>query len=122
MAKEILDSNAPKDTLYFDGDCPICSKEMCKLAEISDDNIELLDIHKLPDNFDGPSEEKLLKVLHLKLPDGSWVRGLDANVIAWQHSKYGWLTKPLRWPVIKQISDWIYYRWAERRYQKKYDT
>ena len=122
-------SGTTKNTLYFDGQCPVCTKEMCKLEEISDDNIELVDIHKIPANADatqdqqlnvGPSKEELLKILHLQKPDGSWVRGLDANVMAWQHTKLGWLAKPLRWPLIAQVADWVYYRWAERRYQKKY--
>ena len=114
-----------KDTLYFDGQCPVCTKEMFKLEALSDNNIELLDIHSVspnrrPHSDQDPTKEELLKILHLQKPDGSWVRGLDANVLAWQHTKLGWLAKPLRWPLIAQIADWFYYRWADRRYQKKY--
>ncbi len=60
-------------------------------------------------------QKKLLSILHLKTIDGQWLLGLDAMVAAWRHTPFGWLLLPLRWPVIKPLSDAIYRRWARAR-------
>ena len=35
------------DTLYYDGQCPLCVKEMDKLRVIKDEQLQLVDIHGL---------------------------------------------------------------------------
>lgn len=116
----MTETSVKTSKIYFDGQCPVCTAEMCKLSDMADNGISVLDIHQLSNDFDGPSQEDLLKVLHLQTSAGKWLKGLDANVAAWQHTRWGWLAKPLRWPLIRNIADFIYYRWAENRYRKKY--
>ncbi len=104
-----------KSILYFDGNCPLCAKEMALLKRLKNSELELVDLWHA--QIDIPSDD-LLKVLHLQTPQGEWKKGLDANVAAWRHTPIGFLFIPLRWPIIGPIADKIYYRWAENRFCK----
>ena len=108
------------DTLYYDGSCPLCRKEIKLLKKLAGGNLAFEDIHALPENGAKPSKEALLKRLHLQINNDRWLTGLDANVYAWSKTPYGWLFKILRWPIIRQFADHMYQQWADRRYQKRY--
>jgi predicted DCC family thiol-disulfide oxidoreductase YuxK len=108
------------DTLYYDGDCPLCSVEMQKLKLQADDQLRLVDIHSLTDNAGLPEKQTLLSSLHLKRADGEWLTGLDANVAAWQHTRFGLFYRWLRWPLLRNFADWLYGRWAQVRYRRLY--
>ena len=66
-----------KDTLYYDGACPLCAREMKHLANLKRDSLELVDIHNTDITDDMPSKADLLLNLHLKRGD-DWVVGADA--------------------------------------------
>lgn len=77
------------DTLYYDGQCPLCVKEMDRLRIIKDEQLQLVDIHQLSDPESPVDKDQLLRVLHLER-DGKMVTGIEANVAAWQHTRYGY--------------------------------
>lgn len=108
------------DQLYYDGHCPLCLAEMDRLRKLADDQLELVDIHSLPDTPGLPDRERLLGTLHLKREGSGFLTGMDANVAAWGHTRYGWLWRPLRWPLIRNVTDAVYHRWARWRYQRLY--
>jgi predicted DCC family thiol-disulfide oxidoreductase YuxK len=93
---------------------------MDKLRKLADAKLELIDIHTLHNNEDLPDREALLGTLHLKKADDSLVVGMDANVAAWQHTRYGWLWRPLRWPIVRNVADLAYRHWARWRYRRLY--
>lgn len=105
--------------LYFDSQCPLCKKEISLLKRLTKGSIDFIDIHSL-DEENLPDRNTLLKRLHLRKADGKWLIGLDANVFIWGHTPYGFAFKLLRlWPL-KSIADRIYSRWADRRFNKRY--
>ena len=108
-----------KDTLYYDGQCPLCSREMHVLAKMKSDDLNLVDIHKVG-TTDLPPRSELLEVLHLKTRDGQWITGVDASVRAWSSTSMGWLWKTLKLPLISPIAEFAYDIWAKRRYVKLY--
>jgi predicted DCC family thiol-disulfide oxidoreductase YuxK len=120
------------DTLFYDGRCPLCRREMGHLARLAGSGLRLQDIHALPDaawhpeaagkqgQGNLPAREDLLHTLHLRCADGTWVRGADANVRAWQHTRIGFLWALLRLPGIRALVDRAYAYWADRRYEKLY--
>jgi predicted DCC family thiol-disulfide oxidoreductase YuxK len=108
-----------KETLFYDGACPLCAREMKHLGKLKRESLDLVDIHGLKITGEMPSKEDLLLNLHLKRGN-EWVVGADANVAAWQHTRFGALLAWLRWPVIKQIVDPLYAFWAKRRYEGLY--
>lgn len=109
------------DILYYDGLCPLCVKEMDRLRDIKRDTLQLQDIHALgeSDLAGRPDKDTLLRVLHLER-DGRFLTGIDANVAAWQHTRYGYLWRWLRWPLIRPVVERVYNRWARWRYDRLY--
>lgn len=105
------------DTLFYDGQCPLCAGEIKYLRRLKDNALELVDIHSptFATHSEGLERKQMLAILHLKTDDNLWLRGLDATLRAWRHTRFGWLLSPLRWPGIKQIADWLYLRWARKR-------
>ena len=112
-------TESQQDTLYYDGQCPVCRREMDRLQPLQDGRLRLVDIHSQPLPA-GRSKAELLEVLHLQDDKGRWISGLDANVRAWRHTRWGWLFGWLRWPLIAPIADRLYARWARRRYRRLY--
>ena len=105
------------ETLCYDG--PLCTREIKHLATLKRDSLDLVDIPEADITPEMPFKEKLLLNLHLKRGE-EWVVGADANVAAWQHTRFGMLWAWLRWPLIKQMVDPVYAFWAKRRYVDLY--
>ena len=105
-----------KATLYYDGRCSMCSKEIHLLKKFKNSKLELVDIWQV--EIDIP-RFKLLRILHMRTSDGTWLTGLDANVAAWKHTQFGFLFSFLRWPLIKPIVDNVYHYWVKKRWAKK---
>lgn len=109
------------DTLFYDGQCPLCAREISTLRKLQRGHLIFADIHDQRHSSNNlPSREALLRRLHLMTWTGEWVTGLHANVRAWSHTPFGFLFKPLLWPGIHTIASRIYERWADRRYERKY--
>ena len=108
-----------RDTLYFDGNCPLCRREMAHLTRLKSDDLVLQDIHELPDSDALPNKASMLQSLHLR-KDGGWVTGIDANIAAWQYTRIGFFWRWLSWPIVKPVATWAYRTWATRRYAKRY--
>ncbi|MDX1802401.1 MAG: DUF393 domain-containing protein [Marinobacter sp.] len=113
---------APADTLYFDGQCPLCAREIRTLQRLQRGGLTFSDVHRQPEaaSDELPGREQLLRRLHLRRADGRWEIGLRATVRAWSHTRVGWLFRPLLWPGLYTVADWVYRRWADRRYDRKY--
>ena len=109
------------DTLFYDGQCPLCRREIATLRRLQDGGLEFADIHEQVETATlHPSREMLLRRLHLRSNNGAWVTGLRANVRAWSHTRYGFFFRPLLWPGLFFIATSVYERWADRRYAKRY--
>ena len=116
------------DTLYYDGRCPLCAAEIEALRDIRGERLSLVDIHstRIPGaatdagDAPAPSRDELLRTLHLRRADGSWLTGADANVTAWAGTRRGGALRVLRWPVIRHAVDLVYALWARWRYWRLY--
>jgi len=80
---------------------------MARLAKHHGDGLELLPISSLPLK----DQSVLRSELHLKTEDGKWVKGLDANVRAWQHTRYGNLANLLLHPAFRWLAELGYQTW-----------
>lgn len=104
-----------KDTLYYDGNCPLCSAEIEKLASFTRGRLELKNIHDLDRDEVAIDSATLLSRLHLQTADGEWITGLQANIRAWHHTPLRYLWRLLDWPLIRLLSYRAYEFWLRRR-------
>lgn len=107
------------DTLFYDGQCPLCLREITLLRRLARPTLAFVDIHSARGD-DLPSREALLQALHLRRGNGEMVVGLGANVAMWQHTRFGLFWKVLLWPGVRAITVPVYNAWARRRYARLY--
>ena len=93
-------------TLYFDGECPLCAREIKLLrAHAAPGRLHFVDISD--EAFDpvavGYTLEQMESVLHAKFDDGTWVTGLDATLWSWRAAGMGVWAAPLSWRFIRPL-------------------
>ena len=104
--------------LFYDGECPICSREVAwlKRRDLAG-NLEIEDI--ADPAFDpapyGLNREDIDAVLHGVKPDGLVVRGMEAVREAYRSVGLGWLLAATRLPGLKLIADSVYKYFARNR-------
>ena len=108
----------PSERLYYDGQCPLCNAEMARLSAHNPLHLKLVDIHQ--EEMDEGMKQQMLKALHLQAADGTFKIGLEANIAAWEHTRWGWAWQWLRVPVVRWFAGKIYNAWAEQRYARLY--
>lgn len=98
-------------TLYYDGNCPLCAREILVLRRrASPRQLQLVDI--AASDFDptplGMNLAQLQERLHARFADGSWVTGLDATFWSWCAAGLGGWAAPLRWPLLRPLLEPAY--------------
>ena len=109
-------------TVYFDGKCGLCSKEIRTYQSQAPDGIFYWhDIATHPEHLDqlGISQEAALRRLHATDHTGRLHIGVDAFILIWQHLRY-WKILAFfgKWPVINQLAHIAYNRFADYRFKK----
>lgn len=106
-------------TVFYDGQCPLCSKEMLSLKKHDKHNqIKIVDIHEDEFSTTYPDVDfhKAMRILHGTY-QGKLLLGLEVTHRAWTLVGKGFWVAPLNWPVIKTVSHWIYLGVAKYRLQ-----
>jgi predicted DCC family thiol-disulfide oxidoreductase YuxK len=93
-------------TLYFDGDCPLCAREIRLLRQhAAEHRLLFVDISR--DEFDatalGCTFEQMQSLLHGRFADGQWVTGLDATLWSWRAAGLGFWATPLTWRALRPL-------------------
>lgn len=99
-------------TLYYDGACPLCAREIAFLRKRSTEaRLCLVDIRS-PD-FDptplGLTVAQLTSCLHARFASGQWVTGLDATLWAWRSANAAVWVAPLAWRPLRPLLE-VFYR------------
>jgi len=104
--------------VFFDGECPLCRKEIALLrrwdrrGRIRFVDIAAPDFH--PADY-GIDHEQLMAEMHGRLPDGTWIRGVEVFRRLYSAVGLSWLVAVTRWPGIAQTLDWGYRVFARNR-------
>lgn len=107
-------------TVFFDGHCPLCNKEIMLLKQLDTrKKLHFEDIHAIDFVYRYPYIDVVAadQRLHGQLANGQIITGLDVTAKAWGlvgHHK--WL-QILRWPVICWFADLGYLIFARFRHQ-----
>ena len=107
-------------TLFYDGDCPLCLREVEHLSRKNRKGLlRLVNIRDkgFAENYPEFDLEELDRLLHARLADGRIVKGVDATLAAWEAVGMGCLIAPLRWPGVACIADWGYELFARNRHE-----
>ena len=107
-------------TLFFDGSCPVCVREMNQLKNWNTNKeLHLVDAtnHQAMEAFPHIDSANAMRILHAETAEGELLLGLDANIAAWNAVKRKPLLGILRWPIIRPIADQGYLFFARHRYR-----
>lgn len=110
---------APWDLkLLYDGDCPLCSREVAMLrrrdgrARIRFEDISATDFDATRYGLD---QQTVMARIHAVLPDGRVIEGMEVFRRAYAAVGLGWLIAPSRWPGIGRLFDAAYRSFARNR-------
>jgi predicted DCC family thiol-disulfide oxidoreductase YuxK len=109
-----------KIRLLYDGDCPLCLREVKFLSEKDAGRglVSFVDI--ATDDYD-PAEnggidfETAMGRIHAVLPDGSTVKNVEVFRQVYEVLGIGWIYAATKWPIIGLLVDWAYGIWADWR-------
>ena len=97
--------------LYYDGDCPLCAREIALLRRrSSEQRLVLIDISSPAfDPTSTPFETKQLQaVLHAQDAEGTWLKGLDATYASWLAADLWQLSWLLAWRPLRRLLHPLY--------------
>ena len=107
-------------TLYYDGYCPLCVREMDHLRKADQaGRLTLVDIQQegFTERYPHIDPQAASTILHADTVDGELLLGLDVTYRAWSLVGRGFWIAPLRWPVIRWFADKAYLWFARNRYK-----
>lgn len=113
-------------TIYYDASCPICATEMHAVkAHDVDDRLVLVDCSD--ERFEdaaaavaGISRDDMMQAIHARTADGTWLKGVDVFVAAYDAAAIPWIAKlwghPRLRPLWERAYPWIarHRQWLSR--------
>ncbi len=113
----------PRFEIFIDAGCSLCSHESKLLQRLDRGRGRLVvtDLQSLDfaSGELGITYDDAMRQIYGRLPDGSLVRGVEVFRQAYRAVGWGWLWAPTGWPIIRQIVDALYERFAAWRYRKR---
>ena len=106
--------------LLFDGECPLCLKEVNYLKKKDAGRglvafVDIADPDYDPEDNAGVSFEDAMSRIHAVFPDGRVIQNVEVFRQVYQVLGMGWLYAPTRLPIIQSLVDKVYDFWANRR-------
>jgi|TARA_B110000305_G_scaffold218632_1_gene258911 predicted DCC family thiol-disulfide oxidoreductase YuxK len=112
------ENKAAELILFFDGRCPLCTKEITLLQRYDKNaKIQFEDINStsFETRFPFINLQEARDVLHGQLLDGTIIRGMDVTFMAWDLVKHHRWLKLLNLPLVRPLTDWVYQIFARHR-------
>ncbi len=104
--------------VFFDGDCPLCIKEinllrwLDKKQKIIFTDISTPEFNSESINLDW---QTLMDKIHGRLPDGTIIEGVEVFRRLYSAVGFSWLVWLTRLPIISNVLDWGYEVFAKNR-------
>lgn len=105
-------------TLFFDGGCPLCVREMRALRRRDlAARLRFLDV-RAPgfERPDDTSMDELLTAIHARTAEGRLVAGVETVRLAYEAVGLGWVLAPTAWRPLRGASERAYAWLARHRF------
>ncbi|MEB3310817.1 MAG: DCC1-like thiol-disulfide oxidoreductase family protein [Snowella sp.] len=115
-----LNSTKWKIKLLYDGQCPLCVREVNFLQKQDRDRglvafVDIADDDYEPAENGGVDFATAMGRIHAVLPDGSVIKNVEVFRQVYQILGIGWIYAATGWPIIGPIVDALYAIWADWR-------
>jgi predicted DCC family thiol-disulfide oxidoreductase YuxK len=104
--------------VLYDGECPFCRIEARWLGHLNRSGHLVVEDIAAP-GFDpthyGSTRPELMGSLHGIFPDGRKTRGMETFREAYKAVGLGWVLAPTGWPLLRNLSDFLYAGFARHR-------
>jgi len=105
-------------TLYFDGECPFCVREV-RWLQRRDRRGALAAVDIAAPEFDaaaiGRTRDEMMARIHGRRADGEVITGMAVFREAYRAVGLGWITAPTGWPLLRPLFDLAYRAFARNR-------
>ena len=105
--------------VFFDGDCPLCLREIRMLERLNRGRgrIRFTDIAEpgFSASEVGLTHAQLMDRIHGRFPDGRWIEGVEVFRQIWTALGWSWLVFPTRLPGISHGLNLAYGLFAKNR-------
>lgn len=102
--------------VFYDGACPLCLREINMLRRWDrNERIRFTDLAATDFSAEsiGKSHDELMARIHGRLPDGTWIEGVEVFRRLYAAVGLRWLVAATRLPVVSHVLNWGY-RWFAR--------
>ena len=111
--------NSAKLTIFYDGDCPLCKREVNFLESRNQRKyLNFTDINSSDfiANFNHKiTYKQAMERIHALRSDGSLIKDIEVFQEAYELVGLGWIYAPTKLPIINKLIDFIYRLWAKYR-------
>jgi len=111
--------NTVKLTIFFDGGCPLCKREVDFLKSKNHRGcINFIDINSSDFSLDikyGFTYKQAMERIHALKSDGSVIKDIKVFQEAYSLIGLGWIYAPTKLPILDKIIEFIYGVWAKYR-------
>ena len=111
--------NTPKLTIFFDGGCPLCKREVDFLQSKNQEGaLSFIDINTSDFSSDlkyGITYKQAMDRIHAMKSDGSLIKDIKVFQEAYSLIGLGWIYAPTKLPILDKFIEFIYGLWAKYR-------
>jgi len=111
--------NIVKLTIFFDGGCPLCKREVDFLRSKNQKGyLNFIDINCYDFSLDlkyGITYKQAMDRIHALKSDGSVIKDIKVFQEAYSLIGLGWIYAPTKLPVLDKVFEFIYRLWAKYR-------
>ena len=110
--------NTAKLTIFFDGECPLCKREVDFLQSRNKNKyLKFIDING--QDFDSYSNQitykQAMQRIHALKSDGYVIKDIAVFQEAYKLIGLGWIYAPTKLPILNKLFEFIYGLWAKYR-------
>ena len=118
--KPLSSSPSWKIKLLYDGECPLCLREVNFLLKRDAGRglvafVDIADDNYTPEEHGGIDFETAMGRIHALLPDGTLITNIEVFRRVYETLGMGWVYSATKLPIVGSIVDVLYEIWADWR-------